>query len=199
MTGATFIDALAGARGCSPEGVVLVVRARERGSEAVTRLEEHAVGLLRPQGDQVVHLPQVIGKGEPACLVCHWPGIYYNGARIGFRIFQEVVRRLHARYDNLLWMKNSEISRYWAARELTTIDKQGAAVRLRAPFASPAFTLDVKHAGARAASLRVKTQARPLREVAKRLDLQSGAFFRHAEGVIACFDLPKGDSVLELI
>ena len=144
-------------------------------------------------------LPQVIGKGEPACLVCHWPGIYYNGARIGFRIFQEVVRRLHARYDNLLWMKNSEISRYWAARELTTIDKQGAAVRLRAPFASPAFTLDVKHAGARAASLRVKKQVRPLREVAKRLDLQGGAFFRHGEGVIACFDLPKGDSVLELI
>jgi hypothetical protein len=29
-------------------------------------------------------LPDVIARGEPAVLVCHWPGIYYNGEQIGF-------------------------------------------------------------------------------------------------------------------
>ena len=38
-------------------------------------------------------LPQVIDRGEPAILVCHWPGIYYNGEEYGFNIFKEVVER----------------------------------------------------------------------------------------------------------
>ena len=63
-------------------------------------------------------LPDVIARGEPAIMVCHWPGLYFNGREIGFRIFQEVVRRLHDAYDGLIWMKLSEIARYWAAREL---------------------------------------------------------------------------------
>ena len=66
-------------------------------------------------------LPEVIARGEPAIMVCHWPGIYFNGEEVGFNIFKEVVKRLHARYDNLIWMKLSEIARYWAAKELTRI------------------------------------------------------------------------------
>jgi hypothetical protein len=63
----------------------------------------------------------VIERGEPACIVCHWTGIYFNGEEVGFNVFQDAVRRLHARYDLLQWMKLSEIARYWAANELTTI------------------------------------------------------------------------------
>ena len=37
-------------------------------------------------------LPEVIARGEPAILVCHWPGMYFNGQEVGFKIFQEVVR-----------------------------------------------------------------------------------------------------------
>ena len=96
-------------------------------------------------------LPQVIDKGEPAILVCHWPGIYFNGDEVGFKIFQEVVRRMHARYDHLIWMKLSEIARYWAAKELTQISRQGNRIVLDAPFASPRFTVRLKAAGAAAA------------------------------------------------
>ena len=70
-------------------------------------------------------LPEVIARGEPAIMACHWPGIYFNGQEVGFKIFQEVVRRLHAAYDNLIWMKLSAIARYWAARELTRIERTG--------------------------------------------------------------------------
>ncbi|MGE3820318.1 MAG: hypothetical protein AB7I30_12940, partial [Isosphaeraceae bacterium] len=89
-------------------------------------------------------LPEVIDRGEPAVLVCHWPGIYYNGEETGFAIFQEVVQRLHATYDDLIWMKLSEISRYWAARELTRIDLGPNGASFQAPFACPGFTLKVE-------------------------------------------------------
>ena len=62
---------------------------------------------------------RIIRRGEPAVMACHWPGIYFNGTEAGFRNFQEVVRRLHAGFDNPGWMKNGEIARYWAAKELT--------------------------------------------------------------------------------
>ncbi len=60
---------------------------------------------------QAGRLPEVIGRGEPAVLVCHWPGIYYNGEELGFNIFKRVVQRVGERYDNVQWMKLSEIAR----------------------------------------------------------------------------------------
>src|SRR3990172_2166811 len=79
----------------------------------------------------------VIGRGEPAIMVCHWPGIYYGGEEVGFNIFKEVVGWLEAKYDNLIWMKLSEITRYWAAKELTWLKRQGDTVTLDAPFPRP--------------------------------------------------------------
>ena len=143
-------------------------------------------------------LPQVIDKGEPAILVCHWPGIYYNGEEIGFNIFKEVVRRVHSRYDNLLWMKNSEIARYWAARELTQISKQGRRIMFDAPFATTRFTVQTKARVTATPRLTVGAERTELRRVTAPLQLQGQTW--HAEGpqVTACFDLPKGKSSLDL-
>jgi hypothetical protein len=145
-------------------------------------------------------LPQVIDKGEPAVLVCHWPGIYYNGEEHGFNVFKEVVRRLDARYESLVWMKLSEIARYWAAKELTAIAKAPTGFTLRAPFACEGFT--VKTAGGPGAPLPrlvVKGEQKPLREVRKRLDLAPGTWWKGEDGgLIACFDLPKGESRVEV-
>ena len=65
---------------------------------------------------------RIIRRGEPAVRACHWPGIYFNGTESGFRNFQEVVRRLHADFDNPVWRKNGEIARPWAAKVLTWIE-----------------------------------------------------------------------------
>ncbi len=141
----------------------------------------------------------VIERGEPACIVCHWTGIYFNGEEVGFKVFQEAVRRLHQRYDHLAWMKLSEISRYWAAKELTAIVERESAVGFRAPFACPAFTVKVA-----AAKLAAKADAGPrlvdgdkmtrLKEVDKLLALESGTFVRQGEAIVCCFDLVKGES-----
>ncbi len=147
-------------------------------------------------------LPEVIGRGEPAILVCHWPGIYYNGEEIGFNIFKEIVKRLEAGYDNLLWMKNSEIARYWAARELTSMARQGGQIAFQAPFACPGLTLEIAVAGPpqEAPMLVSLENKKTLREVRRLLDLEPGTWTRQeqeqGQTIAACFDLPKGESVL---
>ncbi len=141
---------------------------------------------------------EVIDRGEPAIIACHWPGIYFNGEETGFDIFKEVVRRLHARYDNLIWMKNSEIARYWAAKELTEIERAGGTATLRAPFASPRFTLQVTAGGQGPPKLWLGGKPQALGEVARPLDLKPGTWTRDRAGVIVCFDLPKGKSRLEV-
>jgi len=54
---------------------------------------------------------------------------------------QEVVRRIHARFKQVRWMKLDELARYWAAKELTTVEPTSSGLRLKAPFACSDFTL----------------------------------------------------------
>lgn len=61
-------------------------------------------------------LVELIERGDPAVFLCHWPGIYCNGTKAGFRHFKNVVLALHGRFgERTKWMKLSEIARYWAA------------------------------------------------------------------------------------
>ena len=139
----------------------------------------------------------VIDRGEPAMMLCHWTGIYWNGQELGFTIFKEVVRRLHARYDHLLWMKLSELSRYWAAKELTRVERSGASLTLRAPYACPAFTVRIDRA-ASAPSHEAGGRLAQLTPVQKPTELVPNRFWRDGESVVVCIDLPKGSSTLRL-
>ena len=158
-------------------------------------------GLERGRVDQFItedgrggRLPEVIKSGEPAILVCHWPGIYFNGERVGFNIFKEVVKRLHGHYDHLLWMKNSEIARYWAAKELTRIDREESGLTFKAPYACPAFTVKVDARAAGDVRVMVNDKPQSLTEVPKPLDLKPGTCVKDKDGLTVCFDLPKGKS-----
>jgi hypothetical protein len=147
---------------------------------------------ITPDG-KAGRMVEVIERGEPAIILGHWTGIYFNGQELGLQILQEVVKRLHARFDHLIWMKLTELSRYWAARELTRIDREQGLVRFRAPYACPDFTVRVKAAGQPA--LRVQGKDTPLREVTVR-KLEPGTWTRDGEWVSVCFPLPKGESAL---
>ena len=148
---------------------------------------------------QAGRMVDIIQRGEPALMLAHWTGIHWNGEELGFKVFQEVVRRLHARFDNLLWMKLSEVARYAAARELTRIQLADTRLALHAPFACPAFTL--KFSAAPNTSPRLLTGTQPpvtYPEVKRALDLRPGAWLRENQTVTLCFDLPKGASAIEL-
>lgn len=136
---------------------------------------------------------EVIDRNEPAFMVCHWTGIYWNGHELGFRVLQEVVKRLHARYDHLLWMKTSELARYWAARELTSITSDNNRVRFSAPFSCPDFTL---RCPAEPGQLPRLSSGGALREVSSSKQLRAGTWCREDKALVVCFDLPKGVSTL---
>jgi len=139
-------------------------------------------------------LADVLRRGEPAVLVCHWPGIYFNGEETGFRIFQEVVRRLHSGFSNLMWMKLSEISRYWAAKELTRIERRGNAVRLQAPFACPCYTFQLDERIPSDPAWSCGRETAPFRRTANVLKLDRGRWFDDGRKAILCFDLAKGEN-----
>ena len=141
---------------------------------------------------------EVIERGEPALMLAHWTGIHFNGQESGFKIFQEAVRRMHAKYDNLRWMKLSEIARYWAAKELTGIEKTPQGVRFSAPFAAPDFTVKVAAQSEAAPRVAVAGREVALAEVRDPLRLVAGTFHRQGGAVTACFDLPKGASQVAL-
>lgn len=143
-------------------------------------------------------LPQVIGREEPAIMVCHWPGIYFNGQEIGFKIFKEIVARLAANYDHLVWMKLSEISRYWAAKELTAISRSGRGLDFSAPFATPFFTVKTKLEGSKNPVFVHKEKRARLERVENILQLQAGKWWQGDGEAFFCFDLPKGKSTLLL-
>ena len=138
-------------------------------------------------------LVEVIDKGEPAILVCHWPGIYYNGEKTGFNIFKTVVNRLNQKYDHLLWMKNSEIARYWAAKKLTRVMPENGKIRLKAPFGTERFTLQINQK-VRQLSVKHKNKTIPLRQIQEVKQLAAGTFVWNGEHTVVAFALEKGES-----
>jgi len=108
------------------------------------------------------------------------------------------VKRLHARFDNLHWMKLSEVSRYWAARELTGIERQGNGLAFKAPYACDEFTVKWSATVSRSPQVRAGGKVVELREVNNRRRLVPGTWYRDGGEVIACFALAKGVSSLEV-
>jgi len=142
---------------------------------------------------------ELIQRGEPALMLCHWPGMYSNGSKAGFHAFQQVVTALDRRFrDQTVWMKLSGIARYWAAKELTTIRIAGGTVTLEAPFAAPEFTMKV--AAEVGADPRVIAGDRisVLKKVRTRAQLTGGSWLTDGDGTIVCFNLSQGKSQLQL-
>ncbi|MCA1596471.1 MAG: hypothetical protein LC772_08625 [Chloroflexi bacterium] len=189
------VEYASGLTGSDPRCVVSIVGCTGDWFGGWDGLTPGSVDLFITEDLQRGRLPEVINRGEPAILVCHWPGIYYNGEKLGFNIFKEVVRRVHQRYDNLIWLKLSEISRYWAAKELTSIERRGSDIHLSAPFATPRFTLEISQADG-PVTLNAGGASRPLNEVNGPLDLAPGTWRREDGKTQVCFDLPRGESVL---
>jgi hypothetical protein len=132
----------------------------------------------------------VIESGEPAIIVCHWPGVYFNGEKIGFNILKEVKKRLDQKYDNLLWMKQSEIARYWAARELTDISVENKSLLLKAPFGTPGFTIKLSQS-VRNPRIKIKGEEKLFTRIKDIKELKEGNFYTDRTGTILCFNLEK--------
>ena len=141
---------------------------------------------------QTGRMTEVIDSGEPAIMVCHWPGIYYNGEKLGFNILKEANKRLHQKYNNLIWMTLSEIARYWAAKEHTTISFRDNKLYLKAPFATPMFTVKI-NTRLKNPGMVIKGEGiKPLTRIKDIKDLKSGTCYQDRASSFLCFELQKG-------
>lgn len=141
---------------------------------------------------------EVIESGDPALMVCHWPGIYYNGDKIGFNIFKEVVNRLDQKYGNTIqWMKLSEIARYWAAKKFVSFIHTKSSIVIHSPFEAKDFTISIPRK-ARNPTLHYMTQQIKLSKSSSSNSLNQNTFFSNKRETIMCFDLPKGKSELKI-
>jgi hypothetical protein len=134
---------------------------------------------------------QVIAAGWPAVMVSHWPGFYFQGEEVGFTIFKTVVERIN-RLPNVLWMKTSEIARYWMARMMVDIAPTDEGCRIDSPIACPRFTIRI--AGGVPGAWR--TNGSPLRQVRDILSLEAGAWARDGDDIVAAFDLRPGSTAV---
>jgi len=192
------VEYASGLGGNDPRCVVSIVACTGDWFGGWDGLNRGSVDKLITRDLQGGRLPEIIRRGEPAIMLCHWPGIYFNGEEAGFNIFREAVSRLRGGYDNIIWMKLGGIARYWAAKELTAISRSGDAVRFSAPFASPMFTVEAAVKGPGTPRFTAAGRQTPLKEVRTPLELRSGTWVRGDDSVTVCFDLPKGDSRLDL-
>ena len=140
---------------------------------------------------------ELIKRGEPAVMLCHWPGMYTQGTKQGFAAFKKVVKALAARYGNqTIWMKISEIGRYWTAKELTRIEQGNRKISFQAPFGTPRFTVRVPVPATAAPKLTLQQRPVPLEPVSQARLLKSGKWLADPNGMVVCFDLPRGSSQL---
>ncbi|MDM4016693.1 hypothetical protein [Roseiconus lacunae] len=144
---------------------------------------------------------EMIKRGEPAVMLCHWPGMYCNGSKTGFKAFQRVVRSLKARYeDQTLWMKCSEIGRYYAVKALVRVSRVNeTTIEIDSPLACDDFTLKLSTKGNIVPS-NVKSEHGQvdLKNVKNPPQLSAGTYVRNGDESHVCFQLASGKSRLEL-
>jgi hypothetical protein len=142
---------------------------------------------------------ELIEAGRPAIMLCHWPGIYTHGTKRGFHAFQQVASALAARFErHTLWMKPSDIGRYWAAKELTDLAFEGdSAVSIQAPLACRDFTIRVPRRPTRPPTWRHGDSVQPLREIRAEEELESSTALVRETEFLACLTLEPGNSRLE--
>lgn len=192
------VEYASGLDGADPKCVVSIIGCTGDWFGGWDGLERGSVEKFITEDLRGGRLPEVIARGEPAIMVSHWPGMYFNGEEAGFNILKGIVARLDSAYKNLIWMKLSEIARYWAAKELTRIEGGPGKIQFHAPFHAPDFTIQVAAARKLKPTVNVEGRVMELTEVSRPLQLAKNTCCHVDNGTICCFDLPKGASTITL-
>ena len=140
---------------------------------------------------------ELIERGEPAVMFCHWAGLYSHATKQGFEDFKRVILALEGRFrDRVQWMKVSEMARYQAARELTRIERTGNRITLSAPYACPRFTMRLAGTSGQPPRHGDERITAPLQDAAASW-LDAGRWLAgDNRSATVCVDLPKGQSLL---
>jgi hypothetical protein len=163
-------------------------------------------GVREPESDRYCNeeatdgrMVELIERGDPAVMLCHWPGMYCNGSKRGFEAFKKVVTAMERRFsDQTLWMKPSEMARYWAAKGLARIETAADRLLLETPFAAPDFTVRFSASEKVVPRIAFGDKVLALQRVSRSKELRSGTWLHDKRNMVICFDLPKGKSQIHL-
>lgn len=142
----------------------------------------------------------LILRNEPAVMLCHWPGMYCNGSLVGFKAFQRVVESLHSRFSaSTIWMKPSEMARYYATRELVTMEclPEGT-VQIDSPMECAEFTFSLPAEFVRGRPQREGAFRGDVRKVGQCASLQAETFTVQDGRAFFCLNLQVGRNRLRL-
>ncbi|MCH1496029.1 MAG: hypothetical protein L7U72_12425 [Rubripirellula sp.] len=137
---------------------------------------------------------ELIQRREPAVMLCHWPGMYSNGTKEGFISFQRVVESIERRFGTeTLWMKVSEIARYWASKAACIFSVSAGKLVIDCPMQTPMFTIRIQDqkGPVRCHALGAKgdQSVQVLREVSQVKQLESGCWMQEGDDLLLCIDL----------
>lgn len=135
---------------------------------------------------------------KPAIMLCHWPGIYSNGTKEGFKAFQQVVNAINGNFaDQTQWMKISEIGRYWAVKKTVKLSQSDSGVQIDSPFACSQFTLSVPKLKGGPIQYHTVDSIQQLAVVPSKRDLRENTVWHSEERTILCLNLSAGISRIE--
>lgn len=142
---------------------------------------------------------ELIERRQPAVMLCHWPGMYCNGTLAGYHDFQRVVQAIEGRFhETTLWMKLSEIGRYWAAKAWTELGVGARGIEIDAPWACPRFTLKTDQPLTTAALIREEGTRVEMKRVRSLAALDTDTLWNSQSSSYLCFDLTAGKHRLEI-
>jgi len=92
-----------------------------------------------------------------------------------------------------IWMKNSEIGRYWMAKQLSDIEVRSGNLHIHTQFPTVNFTLSLD-----IPVQRIQVKGNDLRQISSRRNFQSGTFLVEGKRTYIAFDLSAGETVLNV-
>jgi len=137
---------------------------------------------------------ELIQRRQPAVMLCHWPGMYSNGTKEGFISFKRVVESIESRFGKeTLWMKVSEIARYWAAKSVCMFRGSTKSLVIECPIQTSMFTIRIKGKTgpviSHGFSAKGDQSIEALREVKQAQQLEAGCWMQEGGDLMVCIDL----------
>ncbi len=123
----------------------------------------------------------------------HWYNVYGSGDRLGLKALREVVSRVsRVMGSGVVWMKCSEVARYFATSKAFKAEARGGGREIelvfRSPFACKNFTVSL---GVEREVASVEVDGRRLRRL-RTVPLEPNSWATSGDRLYACFNLRDG-------
>jgi len=138
-------------------------------------------------------IPELVDSGSFVAILSHWQSLYSNGSEAGIAILGRVFSRIRKLLGTrVVWMKCSEMARYYAAAQSARARAVPRAIRITSLFACPEFTISVPAPRRLTA---VTVDGSRLRRLGSPARLTSGTWALTAGRAYLCFDLAESSEI----